>query len=1318
MLGTRLGSYEIIEEVGRGGMARVFRAYQPSVDRYVAIKVIEKNLSNDPLGVERFQREARLIARLEHVHILPVYDFDGANVPPYIVMRYLDGGTLKDILTRGQLPLSDIAYLFRQIASALDYAHRQGIIHRDIKPSNIMIDREGNAFVSDFGIARVVTTSGEHSSTASGVIVGTPDYMAPEQVMGSTSIDQRADVYALGVMLFQMVANQLPFEGDSAFDLMMKHMNAPVPSAVALNPALPDDIDLILTRAMEKDPAERYPSVAMLASDVLALAGGMSANVQVKRAAGETSQIIVQRREAQKEQINLTLVEFKKQRLDTASQSTPTEHNQLVTALYLNIAEYAALLAEVDDAESSRASLMVFWKSIKQAIQHRGGKVFDQGNTSLLALWGSDTSHEDDAVNAIFTALAIQSILRAQTANLLEAAEMLPVKIGINTGLALLTPTDTGDYSASGAAILVANKLSDQADGAILITQDTFRPVQGIFDMHIDVPLKVRGRNEPLPIYRVVAAKVRAFRLEARGVYGVETAMIGRKGELEQMQDAFEEAIEESETHVFTVIGAPGMGKSRLLYELARWGDLHQAEFRIFRGRATSSMTQRPYAMLRDVLSFRFEILDSDPLPVVRQKLEAGITDLTGVANDEMAHLIGHLIGFDLSDSPPVKALVGDPAQIVARGRALLKKLITLTAKILPVVFQLEDVHLADESSLVWLNELVDEAQDLPLMVLFFARPDLLGRLPDWGVHQKFHKRLTLEPLSKRESRLLVAEVLKRLPEVPVKLRDQLVDSAEGNPFFIEETVKMLIEDHVIVIEGTNWRVEESRVDHLRVPPTLFALLQARLDTLLYPEKLALQRASVVGRIFYDTPLAAMNGADENPLDDLPTTLQTLAVREFIYRRQNSAFAGSAEYIFAQNMLRDAIYSALLKRQLKTYHTATAEWLVSTAGDRLDEYLSLIAEHYEKGGNQVQAAAYLRRAGEQAINQGAYREARHVLEKALSLLPGDRPAERMRTQRQLGEVLRVFAEFDAARATLHAALDTARSMYDSDAQADALNQLSLIAVDLGQYHEALAYLEAAEPLARAGNPRTLGWVLYGFANAHFRLGRQAEARKFGEEGLTLARDLGDAVLEVTLLNRLGTSYGFDDPARSAVFLQEGLTLAQQIGHRDREAGLLINLGFSATLAKDYQAAIGYTRLALATHREIGNWGGVMYCLVNLAQAHITLDEVDIALSYLVELIRTARRLGTFNMLLLALSQIGNIQGKRGDLAAELAYKGAVLFHPSLSGEDRTQLEQELAAIRTEQGLSEAEVQVRLEAGRALDVDTVIDAFLREHSAGT
>src|SRR5579859_2282686 len=228
MIGSKLGQYELIEEVGRGGMAAVYRAYQSSMDRFVAVKVIYRSIAADTRTLERFQREARLVARLEHPHILPVYDYDGAHDPPYIVMRYLQSGTLKDVLEREKLPLSEVAQLFAQIAAALDYAHRQGVIHRDIKPSNIMIDREGNAFLTDFGIARAIETSDAQGLTGTGIAIGTPGYMAPEQGMGSP-IDARADMYALGVMLFEMLAGVLPYKGETPMAVIMKHINAPVP---------------------------------------------------------------------------------------------------------------------------------------------------------------------------------------------------------------------------------------------------------------------------------------------------------------------------------------------------------------------------------------------------------------------------------------------------------------------------------------------------------------------------------------------------------------------------------------------------------------------------------------------------------------------------------------------------------------------------------------------------------------------------------------------------------------------------------------------------------------------------------------------------------------------------------------------------------------------------------------------------------------------------------------------------------------------------------------------------------------------------------
>src|SRR5262245_48621053 len=260
MIGTYLGPYELRAEIALGGMATVYRAYQPAVDRDVAVKVIHAAILHDERALDRFRREARLIARLEHPHILPVYDFDGSHAPPYIVMRYLDSGTLRDLLAHQRLPLPAIADLLAQVAAALDYAHAQGIVHRDVKPSNILLDRHGNAFVSDFGIARIVAgqPSGDRPLTQTGAIVGTPDYMAPEQAEGRGNVDSRADVYALGVTLFLLLTGRLPFAGDQPLSVLLQHVQAPIPSVRALNPLLPLGFDELLGRALAKQPQDRF----------------------------------------------------------------------------------------------------------------------------------------------------------------------------------------------------------------------------------------------------------------------------------------------------------------------------------------------------------------------------------------------------------------------------------------------------------------------------------------------------------------------------------------------------------------------------------------------------------------------------------------------------------------------------------------------------------------------------------------------------------------------------------------------------------------------------------------------------------------------------------------------------------------------------------------------------------------------------------------------------------------------------------------------------------------------------------------------------
>jgi hypothetical protein len=262
-VGKTLGPYQILELIGTGGMAGVFRAHQPSMNRNVAIKIMAENYSGDELFSRRFINEGRVIAQLEHANILPVYDFGEQDGVLYIVMRYLDAGTLGDRITEEGMPLDEVVRIFSQLASALSYAHSRKVIHRDLKPGNVLIDAQGHAYLTDFGIAK--SLEADQNLTGTDNVVGTPNYMAPEQGLGEP-IDNRADIYALGVMLFEMLTGQRPFDADSQMAVMLKHIQEPPPAPRSINPDVPPLVEAVVLKALAKDREGRFQNVEEMAT--------------------------------------------------------------------------------------------------------------------------------------------------------------------------------------------------------------------------------------------------------------------------------------------------------------------------------------------------------------------------------------------------------------------------------------------------------------------------------------------------------------------------------------------------------------------------------------------------------------------------------------------------------------------------------------------------------------------------------------------------------------------------------------------------------------------------------------------------------------------------------------------------------------------------------------------------------------------------------------------------------------------------------------------------------------------------------------------
>jgi serine/threonine-protein kinase len=262
LVGSTLGSHHILEQIGFGGMASVYIAYQPGLERLVAIKVLPEQYAQNAKFMERFAQEARIIARLEHPNIIPIYNFDNHNGIAYLTMRYVQAGTVKEIMGHGPLSLADAARIVVDIAAALDYAHAQGVIHRDVKPANILVDKAGHAYLTDFGIAKLLEATADLTST--GASMGTPAYMAPEQTLNQL-VTPQTDVYSLGVMLYEMMTGHLPFDADTAMATALMHVNTPMPPPRLYNPAIPVALDPIIEKALAKDPANRYATAGDLA---------------------------------------------------------------------------------------------------------------------------------------------------------------------------------------------------------------------------------------------------------------------------------------------------------------------------------------------------------------------------------------------------------------------------------------------------------------------------------------------------------------------------------------------------------------------------------------------------------------------------------------------------------------------------------------------------------------------------------------------------------------------------------------------------------------------------------------------------------------------------------------------------------------------------------------------------------------------------------------------------------------------------------------------------------------------------------------------
>jgi tetratricopeptide (TPR) repeat protein len=841
------------------------------------------------------------------------------------------------------------------------------------------------------------------------------------------------------------------------------------------------------------------------------------------------------------------------------------------------------------------------------------------------AVFGAPVAREDDPEQAIYAGLSILESAQKVAAELQAqwGIQGFQVRLGINTGLAALGGVTEAQDTVMGKAVNLAARLESAAPpGGLLISHDTYRHVRGVFNVQPLEAITVKGFAEPVQIYRVLEAKPRAFRVSTLGVEGVETRMVGRHAELKYLQDALFTTIEEHEGQIITIAGEAGVGKSRLLYEFDNWIEIHGPEVRFFQGRGRQETQNLPYALLRDTFAFRFQIQESDSAKSVREKVETGFGEALGTeeSGQMRAHFIGQLLGIDFSASPDLKGVLNDPEQLRNRGLMYLGEYFQAVSEVMPTVVFLEDIHWADDSSLDAVNRLGRGFSQQRILVVCAARPSLFERRPYWGEGLAYHHRLELQPLSRRESHRLIDEILKLVERIPPELRQLVMRGAEGNPFYIEELVKMLIEDGIILKGDERWRVEPDRLAHIEVPATLTGVLQARLDSLPPDERQVLQQASVVGRIFWDDAVRCIyaesvpSGTQYTPrnTDD---DLTSLRARELIYRREESAFAGSREYTFKHAVLRDVTYESVLKRLRNVYHGLVADWLIEHSAERLAEFAGLIAEHLHLAGRSEQALAYFKDAGEAALASYANPEAESYFRRALDLSPSEEVRADLLSG--LGEALSRQGFSEDALQVWQEAIEIFHELGDGDCMADLYARSS--------------------------------WTMW-------QTGHQKKCEKLCQEALALVKDTPDSQGKARLLAEAGriAHFGIGDiEAESEPLLQAALEMAErlQLLEIQAEARNTLAVRFLATIDRDLNEAINHLEQIVVLAEENGLLRAAARAHNNLAWYLEYTGDIASEYQHNLQTVEISSQIGDINGELLALGNLAGSYLGLGELQA-------------------------------------------------------------------
>ena len=975
----QFGRYQIERELGRGGMGTVYLALDQQLDRKVALKIPTFQDENDFEAIERFYREARAMATVQHANLCPVYDVGQFEHWHFLTMAFIDGPSLSAILkTEGRMPVVEAAALLRKVALALQKAHEFGIVHRDLKPSNIMLTSDKEPVIMDFGLARR-HRAGEAEITQSGAVFGSPAYMAPEQVEARhNEIGPATDVYALGVILYQMVSGKRPFEGSvaSIFGQVVSR-EATAPSRAHLD--VPPAIDAICLRALSKSPSQRHASAAEFAED-LAHFLGQGSELEITAQYRPSAHSSTNRDEPSSE-------------IGTASHSSSrprreAELRQVTVAVfnYDDGGDDSGSDPSMTHSELLHDQAKAFGEFVGEQVAHFGGVVVANSGQEVMACFGYPVAFEDAAQRAVRAAMQVVRALETPhpTGATLHSAKQ--TWVAVHSGEAVAE--DSGGPNAIGISLVgearnTAVRLSGVAEpGTILLSAATHRRVALFFECESLGTQRVRGMSQPVELFKVLKESASRNRVELADP-GNLTPLIGRDTELTILKDRWEQAQEEL-GQIVLLIGDAGLGKSRLIRELREHVIREDAE-----GSAVIELRCSQYhqnTSFFPVVEFLSRLLAFENQSVA-ERLEAIVRYLRELKLDtaENVSLLCGILSVPTDARFPALAL--SPQKIKERGEDLLLNWLKQLVKVSPVLFIVEDLHWVDPTTLTLLERYVSEFESGRVLSLLTFRPEF-----ETPWKSKPHQtQIALNRLTKRQIAEMMRKRTKR-GDIPTSIVEQVVERTDGIPLFIEEFTSLIVESGLLDQDGST-EASASALMHM-IPATLHDLLLARLDR-MDSDREVIQLAATIGREFNFELLLAAGTKTEA---ELQTELDKLVHAEILFQKGKGS---AASYIFKHALLQDAAYRSMLSKKRQSCHQRIAEVLETRFPDVVTSQPDLLAQHYTQAAQLEKAIPYWLQAGQRSQEVSANREAIQQFQRGLELVL-TLPASPQRDQLELG----------------------------------------------------------------------------------------------------------------------------------------------------------------------------------------------------------------------------------------------------------------------------------------------------------------------------